>query len=335
MTKIDFTKCFIVAVITFSSFSCNYKTDKWYFEEVGTLLWVNETMPDSVIKTAVKETLENSTLVVSQISWSPTDRSFMNNVEWYHRLAVESGKTFMMNIDWLENDRYGTIGNWSFEDDNIKKQFSQDIMELVDIYKPDYLSLGVEVNYYALTSPTGYKEYIELFNNLKSTLKKSHPKTRIGLTFQLELLYGLHIDWHNTRALEPLNAVVENLDYIGISTYPDVLLPVENKPFYSAGYLDSLKITYSKPIGISETAISSLNFDSDDRFKYTEYIYYKFKSLDLKFIIWGSILDDPKGLNWKDYLGLICSDGSRKPEFTLWKDYNSKIRNNTEWSFAY
>ena len=95
---------FIIIFLTVMLVSCNNKSDDLIFKEVGTLLWVNEAMSDSLVKLAVKETLENSSLIIGQISWSPSDISFTKNAEWYHSLAMESGKSFMLNIDWLENN---------------------------------------------------------------------------------------------------------------------------------------------------------------------------------------------------------------------------------------
>jgi len=308
--------------------SCNNKSDRFYFKEVGTLLWVNETMSDSLVKLVVKETLENSSIVVSQISWSPTDSLFTKNAEWYHSLAIESGKSFMLNIDWLKNDRSGIRGDIGFDNDKIKSKFIKDIINLVDLYNPNYLTLGVEVNYYALTSPTGYIAFIELFNKLKSDINKKFPKTKIGLSFQLELIYGIHKDWQKNKTLEPLYAVVENLDYIGISTYPDISIPNQKNPLFSVNYLDSLASEFNEPIGITETGISSINFNLNQRVCYTKTIFKKAENLNFNFVIWGSIIDDINQFGWKNTFGLINSKGVHKPEFDIWKQNNKKINKN-------
>jgi len=318
----------ILIILALGLISCNNKSDEWFFKEVGSLLWVNAEIPDSIIKTAVKETLENSSIIISQITWSPNDSNFIKNVKWYHSLSIESGKTFMLNIDWQENNRSNTRNGWSFENEEIRIQLSNDIKQLVELYTPDYLTLGVEVNYYALTSPTGYKSFIKMFNELKPFLKAKKPLMKIGLSFQLELLYGVHKEWHQKRALEPLFAISENLDYIGISTYPDVLISKENKPFYSIDYLDSLKESFNKPIGITETGLSSDQYTDTDRTIYIKSIYKTVDELDLKFIIWGSMIDDKNQNDWKNKLGLIYSDGKKKPEFEVWKILNHKILEN-------
>jgi len=319
---------FIIIFLTVMLVSCNNKSDDLIFKEVGTLLWVNEVMSDSLVKLAVKETLENSSLIIGQISWSPSDISFTKNAEWYHSLAMESGKSFMLNIDWLENNRSGIRGDLGFDNEKVKALFVKDIKKLVDLYPPNYLTLGVEVNYYALTSPVGYREFIKMFNELKTDINKKDPKIKIGLSFQLELLYGIHKDWQKNKTLEPLNTVVANLDYIGVSTYPEVFIPNQNKILFSINYLDSLATKFNKPIGILETGISSINYNNNQRVAYIKSIYKKARDLNFKFVIWGSIIDDPRQGDWTNKLGLINSKGVYKPEFNIWKQENNKIINN-------
>ena len=40
----------------------------------------------------------------------------------------------------------------------------------------------------------------------------------VGLSFQLELLYGIHKNWEPNNTLGALEAVVQNLDFIGVSS---------------------------------------------------------------------------------------------------------------------
>lgn len=315
----------LIIIFILALYSCKDHSDNWYFEEVGTLLWVNDGLSDEAIKIAVRETLENSSIIIAQVSWSPSDSVFFQNAAWYHTLAKNNGKSFMLNIDWLENDRSGTRGGWSFENEQIRQKFTNDIYKLVAAYDPDYLTLGIEVNYYALTSPAGYKGFINTFNEIKASLKELNLKLKIGLSFQLDLLYGVHSDWAQNKSLQAIDAVVENLDYLGISTYPDMQVLNETSPFFSINYLDSLVITYKKPIGISETGISSIKFNDKQRADYIMSIYQKFQNLDIKFLIWGSIIDDPRNENWHNKIGLLYSDGDYKPEFEIWKAENLKI----------
>jgi hypothetical protein len=302
--------------------SCNYNVSQNSPKEIGSLLWVNSSMEDSSIKIAVQNTLENSTMIIAQITWSPSDTIFFQNVLWYSNLAKESGKKLMINIDWQKEDRSGTIGNWSFCNDEVKNQFINDAVKIVNEYSPDYLTLGVEVNYYAHTDPKGYVAFVQTYNTLKNQLKQINSRIQIGLSFQLELLFNVHKDWQSTRSLGPLEALNKNLDYIGISTYPDMYKNGSSVNVNSLQYLDTLKKKYIQPIGISETGISSLHNTEEYRNKYIHEIFEKVNSLDLKFIVWGSIIDHNLSQEWNQNIGLIAIDGKPKNDFYEWRKLN-------------
>lgn len=305
--------------------SCS--NDKWYFKEVGTLLWINELHDDATVKRAIEATLSNSSIIVSQVSWQPYDSLYFKNISWYEKLAREHGKSFMINLDWLKNDRSGIRGDQDFYNEKIKSLFFKDIKRIVDTYNPDYLTLGIEVNYYALTSPRGYNSFVQIFNELKGSLKKTHPKLKIGLSFQLELLYGFHKNWNKETTLQVLNAVVENLDYLGVSTYPDVSDVDKINSFNSLNYLDSLSNSYNIPIGILETGITSIKYNDNDRARYINEVFRKTSELDLKFLIWGSIIDsEPIDTNFQNF-GLLDFKGFPKAEYQIWVSESQKMLN--------
>lgn len=304
----------IIFIISSCNFSKNARTNN---AEYGSLLWVNNKMPDSIVKKAVKYTVENSSLIIAQIPWEPNDKKSINYIEWYNTLAVQHGKSLMINIDWLSNNRNSTRnGNWSFDSDTIKDQFSKDMISIVDKFKPKFLMLGVEVNYYALISSKGYNDFIKTFNSLKESFEKKYPKMQVGLSFQLELLYGIDKNWTHKKTLEPLNAIVENLDFIGVSTYPDLKINTIEKSLISKNYIDSLFTQYDIPIGISETGISNLNFSDNQRSRYIQNIFSESERLD--FIIWGSMIDPCVEDKWMNRIGLLNYNALPKKEYDIW-----------------
>ena len=91
---------------------------------------------------------------------------------------------------------------------------------------------------------------------------------------------------------------------------------------FSTTYLDSLTTKYSLPIGISETAVSSKLFNEEQRRTYVNTIFQKASDLNLKFVIWGSMIDENADNLWSDKIGLLNKDGKTKDEFSLWKKEN-------------
>lgn len=331
MHRIEFDRTFSVYHIFFIVFFMLFTTcdniDKsgvTYFKEYGSLLWVNNKMPDSIVKKAVKETIENSSLIIAQVPWHPNSKTIIENINWYYRLAKDHGKDLMINIDWLNNERTGTRGRWSFDNEDVKSQFSKDMLLIVNLYKPKYLTLGVEVNYYAFTSPKGYRGFIDVFNSMKISLKKINPKLKIGLSFQLELLYGEDKEWTDIKTLTTLNAVVENLDFLGVSTYPDLYRPNSVYQFESLNNIDSLVNLYKIPIGISETGISSTYFNETQRVVFIDSVFSKMNKLN--FIVWGSMIDDKRDDAWMDRIGLLNPDGSAKIDYKKWISKINKLK---------
>ncbi|MDB2463803.1 hypothetical protein N9W69_03185 [Flavobacteriaceae bacterium] len=312
-------------LIVLISFSCS-KTNKWYFKEGGALLWVDSNHNEIAIKSAVKNTLENSSIIVAQVSWSPNDSSFFKNCSWYSSLARDHGKSFMIAIDWQNIERSGTTGDWSFASEETSRIFKKDMLKLLEAYHPDYINLGVEVNYYALTSPNGFNAFAPVFRELKNELKKQKPDVKVGLSYQLELLYGTHKGWDETKTLKTLDNLLGDLDYLGISTYPNMSLEQnQSQLLFSTKYLDSLINNYSLPIGISETAASSEIYSEEQRMAYVEAIFQKANDLNLMFVIWGSIIDGVVENDWSDKMGLLNAGGLPKKEFALWKEENVKL----------
>jgi hypothetical protein len=238
----------------------------------------------------------------------------------------------MINIDWMTNDRSQTKGGWSFEDELVSNKFKSNVIKLVHSYSPDRITLGTEINYYALNYSGGYRAFVNCFNDLKEKIYEVNPTIKVGLSFQLELLYGNHLEWEKNKTLETLDAVVPNLDYLALSTYPE---QYEATTVDTNGlkYIDSICNRYKLPIGISETGISNL-IPQSDRADYIKSIFKKVRSNQLEYIIWGAMIDHSGEDMWHHQLGLLNVDGSMKPDFNIWKNESETIKKN-RWNFAY
>jgi hypothetical protein len=314
---------FVILILLISSVLSCSKPEDWYFKEGGSLLWINGQHEDSAIKNAVQNTIENSSIIIAQIQWSPNDSSFFDNAAWYRSLAKDHGKSFMIAVDWQKVDRSGTNGGWSFENEATAKLFKKDMQRLLDAYNPNYINLGVEVNYYALTSSEGFRAFASVFRDLSRELKKLKPDLKVGLSYQLELLYGHHDGWNKTKTLKTLDNLLGDIDYLGISTYPNMVSEQKQTDvLFSTIYLDSICMKYSLPIGISETAVSSKLYNDEQRKSYIKTIFQKANDLNLKFVIWGSMLDGNGDNVWSDKIGLLSKDGNPKKEFNLWQKEN-------------
>ncbi len=319
-----FNKCkyFFLYILSSTFFSCSEPSD-WYFKEGGSLLWINGQHKDSAIKSAVQHTLENSSIIIAQVPWSPDDSIYFDNINWYFSLAKKHGKNFMIAIDWQKVDRSGTKGGWNFADKETANLFKKDMIRLLNTYNPNYMNLGVEVNYYALTSTEGFRAFASIFRELKKELKQLKPELKVGLSYQLELLYGHHDGWNEYNTLTTLDNLLGDIDYLGISTYPNIVSEhKQSDVLFSTKYLDTIRRKYSLPIGISETAVSSKLYNEEQRKTYVNTIFQKASDLNFKFVIWGSMIDMANGNKWSDEIGLMSNNGQPKKEFRLWQQEN-------------
>ena len=316
---INYFNCIILIVFGSVIFSCS-ESDNQFYKENGTLLWINGPINDHVIKYGVQQTLENSSVIIAQIPWSPNNKSFFNNIAWYFSLAKDHGKKFMIAIDWQNIDRSSTNGDWGFTNHETAKLFKSDMLKILNVYNPDIINLGVEVNYFALTYPKEFRAFAKVYREIKKELKQIKPDLKIGLSYQLELLYGHHKGWNETNTLKTLDNMLGDIDYLGISTYPNnVSQKHQNDLFFSLRYLDSISKKYSLPIGISETGVSSKIYNNQQRASYVKSIFQKTRELNLEFVIWGSILDANRDSVWYDKIGIIDKDGRPKNEFSIWQ----------------
>jgi hypothetical protein len=313
-----FVNVSVLIIVMLISLACSNIKNRVYFPDYGSLLWVNEAHSDTVVKKVVDETLDYSTIIIAQVPWTLNDSTSVDNINWYCELARSHGKKLMVNIDWLSNTREGPRGNWSFTELEVKDEFRKYVLTIVEKYKPEMLTLGIEVNYYALTNPNGYTSFVLFYNSLKKELFNQYPDIKVGLSFQLELLFGVDIEWDQVKTLETLDAVAENLDYIGISTYPDLYKIDDKNTFILSSFIDTLDRLYDIPMGITETGVSSIKFDCNQRKEYIRVIFDKVEKLNMSFLVWGSMVDDPRDDEWMHRIGLIDSDGTHKCEFDGW-----------------
>lgn len=309
--------CILILLIT----SCKKRSTQ-VLAEKGCLLWVDGYMEDSVVKKAVHETIVNSTVIVAQIPWEVNSRKHLENISWYASLANEHHKPLMINIDWQLNDRTGVRGNWKFSDSEVASQFRDDMLTIIQKYKPKYLTLGVEVNYYALINPNDYRVFVNEFNLLKDQIKQINSFTAVGLSFQLDLLYGNHKSWQQNKSIQTLEAIVENLDFIGLSLYPKYKVIKEGESFSGISYVDSIGKTFDVPYGILETGVAFE--DSIKRIRFFNELKEISENNDLQFLIYGSMIDNSKDSSWENNIGLLSSNGEPKVGYDIWRSINTE-----------
>ena len=288
---------------------------------MGLIYWPHGNCDDQCIKQGLKLTIENSNVMTAQIPWEFERDSFISDVKWISNVARETQRQLIINVDWLNQTRNGLRGaDWSFLNMNVKEKFIENILTVVRIHKPAYINLAVEINYLALIDSIEFKAFVDIYNELVPKIKECSINTKIGVTFQLQLLVGSHKEWHSNNTLGIIKMFGDNLDYIGISSYPHLS---SNSNDYISD-LQKVESLTSKNISIFETSFPKFKGEngSNQSTYLTNMLDYLSSNERYDLLIWTSTADICiESDNWKYKLGLFNCDLTPRKVTFIWDDY--------------
>lgn len=200
--------------------------------------------------------------------------------------------------------------NVDFSDPSTRETLTKGVRKLVEIYEPDFLALGVEVNYYYLEKLQEFESYITLYNELYSELKHDYPELPIFVTYQYEAAVGKQkgIPQH-WEVLE----MIENTDAMAISLHPYYKNAFGNPGDIPDGYLSPLQ-TYGKPIIIAETGWN----DADEQPEYVLWLFNNARKMNMTMVVWYSLHDTDTQPEDFTSLGLLYKNGNPKKAYELW-----------------
>jgi hypothetical protein len=307
---------------------------------MGTTFWppFDETRTDDGAEITIQRTLEASELIQLQIPWTPFDSDLVAKAESLEALVRQHGRSFALAVDWLNtqrsNVRNAEDAPWSFADTDTADRFVASVEKATARFKPEFLLVGVEVNFYALTDPPGFRSFVRIFVDLKRRLRLISPETVVLVSFQYELMQGHHVFGEERGYIPPHFEVISRfgdvLDTLGLSTYPSFLfaLPDDIPPTY----FDPI-IALGKPIVISETSWQTQGSGSAAaQDAYLRWILERAADSRVSALIWTSscdTLDAQHGLSdfrlihgvpaWFGSLGLWDISGRPKAGAIRWQ----------------
>ena len=310
-------------LITLVLEGCQGQTSKAQIEgrsfQMGAIYWTPQQAADSVVKQGVKYTLDNSDVLTAQIPWMPTDADFLKRIKWIADLAHDHDRSLIVNLDWLADNRKSIRGaGWSFAQLTTQQKFIGTALEICEQYHPNYLNLGVETNFYALTDSADFKAFLLTYHTTKQLVNKRFPATKVSVSLQLELLMGNHTGWSETATMEVFNAFNNDFDIVALSTYPHS----NTREFDNFKSLTKLLQQTRKPFGIFETSVPTSLYSEQKQDAYlTELLTYLQQSRQCKLVVWTSIADtQPLAAKqpWIHYLGLYKFNFTPKKAASAW-----------------
>ena len=201
------------------------------------------------------------------------DKPFSDSIqnEWRQHLnAISPAQKIYLAIAPLQDDRISwatefegrDAPNWVRNENSlnekITKAYTNYINRAIDYFNPDFINIGVEAGDLAAKDPGKWTAIEMLFNLTIKSIKEVDFDLPVGISWGLPLLLREDV-------LLRSSALIENLDYVGISFYPymgqfyekigGIELP--QPPDQWRLPFDWLQANIKKPVAICETAYSS------------------------------------------------------------------------------
>ncbi len=250
------------------------------------------------------------------------------------RLADATGLQIYYAMDTVkQRTALGTEVGTKFSNKAIRNAFKKGALFYLELYNPEFMALGIEVNYYYQSNQKDFANFVSLYKETYDEIKRVSPQTKVFVTFQYEALQGLQKG--SSAHWEVVDKFGEKLDYIAISTHPyfpkgEIFSSPKQLP---KNYFSRLNDKYNKPIIISETGWSSftqINGSPQEQIEYLEFLVENARGLKMPLIVWLNLHDtDYKKLFESAGLppsigegfagiGLLTQDGQPKPVYSKW-----------------
>ena len=173
-----------------------------------------------------------------------THLSLINAADNHCFLPVASFGWRSGHTTFLDHPDNG-VNNWTNE--TTKESFLRMLENFASTYKPPYLFIGNEVNFYFENFPSDYQNWIEFYETAYRQIKDANSSTKVGTIFNYEHLAGLgkNVGWNAPQwgAIDQFDS--DYLDVIGLTVYP----------FLSENMPQTIPDTYLKPL--TERAVVS------------------------------------------------------------------------------
>ncbi|MEM2934695.1 MAG: glycosyl hydrolase 53 family protein [Methanocellales archaeon] len=202
-------------------------------------------------------------------------------------------------------------------DYEFRSKWIKEAKDIAREFKPEYFSLGNEINDYFYLHPRELNDYLSLFDEAKKEIKSVSPETKVFVVFS----YNHLIENNQWELLEKFDSRV---DIVGLTSYPwkQYQTPQE----IPEDYYSRVKQHTSKPIAFTEIGwISSPPASEKQQSEFLMKFLELTKGLKIEMINWlflheiqltGTIgkISDPK----TGTIALKRSDGTEKDSYNLW-----------------
>ena len=236
----------------------------------------------------------------------------------------------LIHFSFIDKDQNGNlilktpsnIQNANLNNQEWRSLYKLSVIDVVNIVKPAYISLGNEVNRWyekygnSDDNPNGFQHYVSLYEEIYDLIKEISPNTKIFCVFSREI-----VDENREANLDVLNMFNESkMDILVFTTYPIAVQGI-NKPSDIPSNYYSMASQYmpGKPFGFSEIGWPTYELAGGEKAQYNFLINLSNNltikmgiNLDLFMYCW---LHDQNNI---DTNGLITINGINKIGYDAW-----------------
>lgn len=310
---------------------------------LGVGFWPTDYSP-AYVDANFKELLESAEIAYVQPEWTTESNSALNRIfdSWLERSRKAGLRTYIA-IECLTGDRQGIRNpqgrpDITFADHAFRRAYRDQVVRMARKHRPDYLNIGVEINMYLKTHPDDTENFISLYREIYSEVKKVSPRTKVFVSFQYEVLKGEFLGTVGEPQWGLLGKFQSVQDLIGISSYPRFANPPYDTSKIPMDYYYALKKYSSRPIFFAEIgwySSASVNPPSSERGQadFIRRLVGLLEPLSVEAVNWVGLRDPrdipalaelKKQLPQFFSLGLKRSNGEIKSAWSVWKNLKDK-----------
>jgi hypothetical protein len=205
----------------------------------------------------------------------------------------------------------------SLADSGFREAWKNEAQNIAQEFRPEYLSLGNEINDYFYLHPEDLDDYLSLVAETYSAIKQVSPDTKVLVVFA----YNHLIENNQWGLFQKFN---DKIDLIGLTTYPYQKFTTPD--LIPDDYYSKLNQYVTKPIAFTEIGWSSSGTNSE---KVQASFLTKFleltKGLNMEMVNWlflheTSLSGLPAHISNPEVttIALKKADGSKKEIYDLW-----------------
>lgn len=229
----------------------------------------------------------------------------------------------------------------ALDDPVVVKAYLEYCRRAIGYFKPDYLTIGIEVNELFHNKRSKWEAYTRLHRQVYEALKKENPALPICVTFTLHNM--LNPEWKDRgQMLAEMKKLMSHSDLVAVSFYPFMAM-LGKRMDYCLSWVGENFDEFKKPYAISESGqpaepvvLKSLGFTIPANPKTQYQVLDKLLSFaherQFEFLIWF-IARDYDGLwekiqaespdffvVWRD-CGLLDGNGKERAAYQLWRSH--------------